>query len=139
MSSNRSDGGVRDDTIKMIMASSKERLAEVTALLDQGRITRESRKIQANGPWCIGSVYQTDSVRIKMFVSSLSSELAVVMSFPVSTIYIGIKNKCRLHLGSFHKLLLPGNVGYVDADENHMLEPIDVGCQVLQVLVERNG
>lgn len=137
-------GGFSEDALKAMLSLSKETLKEVTEVLERGRVTRDQRSVQKMGPWCVGPLYKRSDLEVSMFVSSLtltepteSVRIEEAIYTDGQATYIGVKGRARITIGTFYKMLNEGKVAYVDPGRPHILEPLEVGCELIRVLVSR--
>jgi hypothetical protein len=133
-----------DNTYRTILSDShkelieaKEKIAEVNLYLDQGRITREKRVININGPWCFGSIYKSDLFSLTLYIATKVDESPIpeIESFS-KLIYICIQGSCYIYLQGGNYVMGRGSCLSIDLGLKYTLEPKEVNTQLLECEVK---
>jgi hypothetical protein len=133
----------RQDTLVRMMNESRDALAEVSAVLERGRITREARVIRRHGPWHIGPLWESNDddnhislVSITIWVAPLvdSAESPKITNSD-KTVYIGIKGVTMIHEGTGYTRLTAGDLRHVASGVPHVLDPSQPNSQLVAVRV----
>lgn len=113
-------------------------LAAVSAVIERGRVATndQQRAIVSVGPWCIGTLYSTDVLKIKLYIAVRvdDSPLPSITS-PTKSIYIGLRGAAMLHSDNGYSRIRTGSVANVAAGIRHSLEPVESETHVLVVEV----
>lgn len=128
-----------DDTLRAIMNDSADKLKQIQAIIERGRITKSQRAVRPAGPWAIGLLYFTEAFEIRMCVAASANENPPpFFQYLCKAVYIGLKGKASLYVGSGYMRLAPGTVAHVNMHEEHVLEPLEDNTQVLLILIGEN-
>lgn len=130
---------VRDDTLRMIMNDSADKLKQVSAIIERGRITRNQRAVRPVGPWFTGLLYHTDTFEIRLCVATVvSANPPPFFQYLGKAVYIGLKGAANIYIGSGYMRLAPSTVAHVNMGEEHVLEPLENNTQILLILIGEN-
>jgi len=127
-----------EDTLQYYMRDTRETLAAVSAVIERGRVATndEQRAIASVGPWCIGTLYRTDVLKIQLYIAvRADSEPLKGITLPVKAIYIGLKGAAMLHSDTGYSRIRTGSVANMAAGIQHSLEPVENDTHVLVVEV----
>lgn len=125
-----------EDTSRIALQEVKDKLAQVSAILERGRITREKRSIEKSGAWFLGSIYKTDSLDVVIYVASKSSsEPMEPIKQMKKLVYVGIDGLACIHFPSGYVRLGKGVTATVDPGQAHYLEPIENNTHLLSICI----
>lgn len=127
-----------EDTLQFYMRDTREMLAAVSAVIERGRVATsdQQRAIASLGPWCIGTLYSTDVVKIKLYIAvRVDNGPLEVVTLPTKSVYIGLKGAAMLHSDNGYSRIRTGSVANMAAGIQHSLEPVENDTHVLVVEV----
>ena len=132
------DDDYREDTLKFYMRDTRETLAAVSTIIERGRIATKDRhrSLEKYGPWCIGTIYSTSILEIRLYVAiRIDTGPLPETTHANKAIYIGLKGLTMLHTGTGYSRMRAGSVSNIAAGVPHRLEPTEDGTQVLVIMV----
>ena len=135
----------REDTLVTLLNTSRRALAEVSMKLERGRIrtSHAEHAINVKGCWSVGTIFKSDDLEIYLYVAFAStSNVPETLCHKQRAFYLGKSGKANIHRGKTgYTRISESVIATLDPGEQHSLEPVEVGTQLLVVLLgigERN-
>jgi len=126
-----------EDTCRTMLRHSKEQLALVQQVLDEGRITRDQRNLISQGPWLMGELYRTANISIKLCVAAEVTESPIRpwRHMNSKTVYVGVAGSANVYVGTTYMRVTSCNIASVNMGEEHVVEPLEEKTQLLLMLI----
>lgn len=130
----------REDTLKILLDESRRALADVSTILSRGRIktAHAEHAISTYGSWSVGTIFRSDDLAIFLYVAFEKShdKPPVNLCHKQRAIYLGKRGKANIYRGKTgYVRIAEATFASIDPGEEHSLEPVEVGAQVLTILL----